>query len=316
MKFNGTVLRLSLFTLLIAAVITYVTREVLDNKDIGVFLCDTDTVMRECYGLDDYDTCVDLGGGGIMCVRSACGHQIAQGVDVSVSGAADPLMEEGNPTDVIAILMIVWSMIPYALLIVLLGCFLVSGDTTTLSVILLFGVIAVVNEGMLKSVIGTHRPDGSCLYFKSVGMPSGPAAISTGVMWDLLLEIWIDRPESSLGQKSFLSTVLVAFLGSVPYSGIYLHDYFLIQVGVGSVAGLFIATLWFLFMYVFARTRLDGWVSAFCCKVLHLRNTYRNDKRWLPTRREVESGLYEEETVVINNLSTDDEAKHNYKEMK
>lgn len=37
--------------------------------------------------------------------------------------------------------------------------------------LLILVVIAVVNEGVFKNILKENRPEGSCLYFKSYGMP-------------------------------------------------------------------------------------------------------------------------------------------------
>ena len=278
--FNGKCLRLMALLAFVVLVLTLGIQEGTSGQEIVVYICDIEGTMRECAGEDDVATCADLGNN-IACVESSCGHQFANHIDISVSGAADPL-EEGTPTDTKSGFMIFWSFIPYALMIVLLVTFLLVADTTTLSFIFLPGIIAVVNEVLFKQILSQHRPTGSCLYFKSYGMPSGHATTSIGLLWYAILEIWVDRPGLTLGSKAVLTSAVAFFLAPVPYSRVYLHDHFAAQVGVGAAVGFVLASLWFWFMYSFVKSRLDGWIKFACCKWFQIRNTYRNGEPWLP----------------------------------
>lgn len=316
MKFNGNLIRLMLLATLLAFLATYSAREVIrkDDGDLQVFLCETDAVMRECKGPNDYETCADLD---VSCIASACGHQLAHHVDVSVSGADDALAADGTPTGVLAGFMIFWSVMPYALVVALLGAFLFLGDTTSLSFLFLMGTIGIVNEFVIKQLFNMHRPTGSCLYFKSYGMPSGHATTSIGIMWDFLLEIWVDRPGLSLERKFGLTILAVVALAPVPYSRVYLHDHFTLQVIVGSAVGVAVATLWFLFMYFFARSRLDAWAELLCCKCFRIRNSYRNSEELLPKWWTGNEPLFDEETAIVSNLSgtADGGGKSGYTEL-
>lgn len=252
------------------------------GSSLNVYLCDTATSMTECQGLEDMTTCAGVDGG-VACVKSACGYKLSEGLDISVSGADDPLDEEGTPTDVTSGWMIFWSVVPYALIFGLVAAFLFAGDTTTLSLIFLLAFIAIINEGILKHAISQYRPDGSCLYFQSYGMPSGHAATSIGTLVYTLLESWIGRPDwPLLTKKVLLSVSAFFFLLPVPFSRVYLNDHYRAQVGVGSAVGICLASPWFAFMFLVARTRLDGWIDHRCCNCFGLRNTYRNDEPWLP----------------------------------
>lgn len=285
MRLVGLSLRLILLGCLFAVVYVVALAGSFGNSSsssLNVFLCNTTTTMTECKGLDDVTTCVGVDEG-VACVESACGYQLGKGLDISVSGADDPLDEEGTPTDVESGWMIFWSVVPYALIFGLFAIFLFAGDTTTLSFIFLLALVAIINEGILKHAISQNRPIGSCIYFESYGMPSGHAATSIGTLVYMLLEIWIDHPDWPLMKKKVLLSVpALFFLLPVPFSRVYLNDHYRAQVGAGSAVGICLASLWFAFMYLVARTRLDGWIDHRCCNCFGLRNTYRNDEPWLP----------------------------------
>lgn len=176
--------------------------------------------------------------------------------------------------------MIVWSIVPYTLAVLLLGSLLFMGDTSSLSCLLLFGLLTAAT-GLIKQLVQQRRPIGSCLYFDSYGMPSGHASGSIGMMIYLLLEVWVDRPRTLFSHKVAASVGLLFTFGPVPYSRMYLNDHLPEQVLAGGCEGFVLALLWFGFMYRWMRTRLDGLVGAGgCCG---LRNTYRSDgQAWLP----------------------------------
>ena len=153
----------------------------------SVFLCDVlnpDGTPHQCEGLEDTPSCAALGA---SCVRSSCGHREAIGIDISVSGAADPL-GPGAPTDAAHVAMVLWSLVPYALPVGLAASLLYVGDSFSLSCVALFLLLVTLNEGLLKHLVAQPRPPGSCLYFTSTGMPSGHATTSIGMLTYLLLE--------------------------------------------------------------------------------------------------------------------------------
>lgn len=280
MKFTGLGLRLFLLASLVIVIIV-VSIVSATSDEIDVYLCDTTSEMKECDGPDDKDTCKNVAGG-VDCVLSACGHQLAKGLDISVSGADNPLADKGTATNFLAGLMIFWSLVPYMLMIVLVASFLFAADTTSLSFAFLLAFIAIVNEGLFKHILSEHRPKGSCLYFGSYGLPSGHAATSIGTLSYALLEVWIEQPNVTLARKALFTFVSLFFLAPVPYSRVYLHDHFGDQVGIGSAVGFSVAVLWFLFMYKIARTRIDSWIDNGCGRWFELRNTYRTDEPWMP----------------------------------
>jgi len=65
--------------------------------------------------------------------------------------------------------------------------------------LVVLGVIVVINDEILKKVVVQKRPIGSCLYFKSFGMPSGHAATSIGLLTYLLLELFVLHPNLMCG---------------------------------------------------------------------------------------------------------------------
>ncbi len=126
--------------------------------------------------------------------------------------------------------MIFWSMVPYLLAVFLATAVLLFWSDGAFSPILLLLVQTIVNEGILKNAIKMDRPDGSCLYGKSFGMPSGHAVTSIGMLAYLLFETHWDRPELRPEHKAVASLALLALLLPVPFSRVYLHDHYPIQV--------------------------------------------------------------------------------------
>ncbi len=121
-------------------------------------------------------------------------------------------------------------MVPYFLAVFLAAAVLLFWSDGAISPILLLLVLTIVNEGILKSSIKMERPDGSCLYGKSYGMPSGHAVTSIGMLAYLLFEIHWDRPELRPAHKALASLALLALLLPVPFSRVYLHDHYPSQV--------------------------------------------------------------------------------------
>ena len=75
-----------------------------------------------------------------------------------------------------------------------LALFLALGDLVPLTRLVVLGTISVLNDLAIKKFIQQERPVGSCLYFKSYGMPSGHAATSIGLLTHLLLELFVYHP--------------------------------------------------------------------------------------------------------------------------
>lgn len=290
----GLVARIVLFAFMFVVLGVFLFMSLLteETSSLEVFICDTgpfdyNVGLTQCAGIGDATTCA----ANVSCVRSACGYKLAMGIDLSVSGAADP-RGVSAPTDVRAGFMIFWSLVPYGMFFVLFAAFLFAGDTTSLSFIFLMGCLVIMNEGILKHTINQKRPPGSCLYFKSYGMPSGHATTSIGMMTSMLLETWIDRPANvggpsrcvySLRNKCILTVVLLFMLLPVPFSRVVLYDHYVSQVLVGSVVGIVGALCWFAFMYKFARPRMGKWVELRVSRCFLLRNTYRTEGvQWTP----------------------------------
>ena len=247
---------------------------------IEVYVCSVplpDGAPRECSGPLDVATCADLEAS--VCVRSSCGYKLAQHIDISVAGAPDPWAKP-TPTDATAAAMVAWSLVPYALVLVMVAWVLYAANTTSLACLALILVSTAVNEGVIKHIVQQHRPTGSCLYFQSYGMPSGHAQSSIGMLVYLLLETWVDRPRTPTRHKVSVSSGFILLLAPVPYSRTYLHDHLPQQVVAGAVEGIFCAVAFFAFMYCFARQRLEGWMSGTAGKLLT--NTYRVREGTLP----------------------------------
>jgi membrane-associated phospholipid phosphatase len=267
-------LRRGLLLLLVVLVAVFILASALIVAPPGaVHLCSRAApggAPLECGGPSDAESCAGIGA---ACVRSSCGHQLAKGLDVSVSGAADP-WGPATPTNAFAVLMIAYGLVPYALAVVLVGWLLHAAHTTSLACVGLIVVITALNEGLIKHLFEQHRPMGSCLYFRSFGMPSGHATGSIGMLVYCLLETWVDRPDTPTGRKAAASVALLLSLGPVPYSRVYLHDHYPGQVLAGAVEGAVYAVLWFGFMYTSGGARLGRWVESGAGKGV-LRNTYR-----------------------------------------
>lgn len=153
-----------------------------------VFICDTasgddDVVndgvkideMTQCLSLEDVTTCANLknaNGSAALCIESSCGYKLFPKIDISIAGSSDPYdpYAATSTTSFLAVVSIFYGLVPY-LCIIYLPLFLVSGDLVPLSRLVVLGIIAVMNEGILKNLVEQPRPSGSCLYFLSFGMP-------------------------------------------------------------------------------------------------------------------------------------------------
>jgi membrane-associated phospholipid phosphatase len=270
---RGERFRRRLLLALAVTVAALVLRAMLVAPPGAVYICSRaalDGGLLECGGLSDAATCAGIGA---ACVRSSCGHQLAQGIDVGVSGAADP-WGPPTPTNAFSVLMIAYGLVPYALAVALVGWLLHAANTTALACVGLLIVSTALNEGIIKHLVSQHRPMGTCLYFQSYGMPSGHATSSIGMLVYSLLETWVDRPDTPTDRKAVASAALLLLLGPVPYSRVYLHDHLPRQVLAGAAEGTVYAALWFRFMYTSGGARLGRWVESDAGKGV-LRHTYR-----------------------------------------
>lgn len=141
-----------------------------------VHLCDTPNQMVECSGPDDNSTCssfTDADGMPSTCIESSCGYKLFDHMDISIAGSSDPLDEQAatSPDSLLSALAVMYSLFPYAMAFLYLVLFLSTGSLVPLNRFLLFGFIATLNELIFKRIVKEHRPEGSCLYFHSYGMP-------------------------------------------------------------------------------------------------------------------------------------------------
>jgi membrane-associated phospholipid phosphatase len=172
----------------------------------AVYICDTNIASEliQCQGLDDETSCadlVDVDGNVATCIQSSCGYKLFDMLDVSVAGSSDPFSSESanDPTSFLSIMSIFYSLVPYLVGFIYGVTFLITGSLIPLTRLLVLGVLAVMNDEVLKNVVVQRRPIGSCLYFKSFGMPSGHAATSIGLLTYLLLELFVFHPNVMFG---------------------------------------------------------------------------------------------------------------------
>ena len=197
---------------------------------------------------------------------------MAAGLDISIAGAVNGTATAVNSGTA---LMIFWSLIPYFLAVMLATTSLLFWSDGAFSPLILLGITTVFNEGALKSIIRMDRPQGSCLYGLSYGMPSGHACTSISALSYLLLELHWDRPEISSPTKLAATAALVLFLAPVPFSRVYLQDHTPAQAGAGAAVGAALAAAWFVFMLRWARPRLQQACAAGWAARLRIRHRYR-----------------------------------------
>lgn len=193
--------------------------------------------MIQCSGLDDLTTCTsyqDSDGNEATCIESSCGYKLFDHIDISIAGSSDPRVDEdANPNDsFVTVLAVAYSLVPYAVAFVYLVLFLSTGSLVPLNRFVVFGAIAVLNEAVFKRIVKERRPEGSCLYFQSYGMPrsvfclyfdlfvsqtspsilpwllvqSGHAETSIGLLTYILLEMFVMHPNILCGltcQKNY-----------------------------------------------------------------------------------------------------------------
>jgi len=172
----------------------------------AVYICDTNNSeeLTQCQGLDDEISCanlVDADGNVATCIQSSCGYKLFDMLDVSVAGSSDPYSSESanDPTSFLSVMSIFYGLVPYLAGFIFGVSFLLTGSIVPLTRLLVLGVLAVINDEVLKKIVVQRRPMGSCLYFKSFGMPSGHAATSIGLLTYLLLELFVLHPNLICG---------------------------------------------------------------------------------------------------------------------
>ena len=146
--------RLAALLLLLVLLVVYLV-VALVAKPAAVYLCAAlgPDGPVQCGGLEDKASCAEAGlPNATACVRSSCGFRLAPKLDISVSGGADPL-RPAEPTDAAHVLMVVSSVVPYALGVCLLACQIFAGDTFSLLCMGLLLVLIVLNELLLKRQI-------------------------------------------------------------------------------------------------------------------------------------------------------------------
>lgn len=166
-----------------------------------LYICDTDiqTELKQCDSLEDVTTCAGLkspDGNVASCILDSCGYKLFDHIDISIAGTSDPYDPAAATatTSFVSVVSYFYGLVPYLIGFVYLVHFLASGDLVPFTRLFVFGVISIVNEGLFKHWIKQHRPVGSCLYFKSMGMPSGHSATSIGLLTYLLLELFVYHP--------------------------------------------------------------------------------------------------------------------------
>ena len=141
----------------------------------GIFICnspndgnDSDIEITQCSGLDDVSTCGDG-----QCIRSSCGRPFFPGIGISYSGSSDPFDSDAarSTKSIITTISIMYSLIPYCLILVFSIHFLAVGNVIPLTRLGMMGFVSLMNDVLLKHLVQHPRPTGSCLYFHSYGMP-------------------------------------------------------------------------------------------------------------------------------------------------
>lgn len=153
-----------------------------------VYICDTSSgdndinndlllseELTQCSSLEDVITCANLknaNGSTATCIESSCGYQLFPKIDISVAGSSDPYDPNAttSTTSFLAAISIFYGLVPY-LCVIYLPLFLISGSLVPLTRLVVLGMIAIMNEGIIKNLFEQPRPTGSCMYFLSFGMP-------------------------------------------------------------------------------------------------------------------------------------------------
>lgn len=172
----------------------------------AVYICDTnnESELTQCQSLDDETSCANLvdGDGNVAtCIQSSCGYKLFDMLDVSVAGTSDPYSSEdaNDPTSFLSVMSIFYGIVPYLAGFIYIVWFLASGSIVPMTRLVVLGVIALINDEILKKIVVQERPMGSCLHFKSYGMPSGHSATSIGLLTYLLLEVFVLHPNLMCG---------------------------------------------------------------------------------------------------------------------
>eukprot|EP01103_Thecamoeba_quadrilineata_P014192 TRINITY_DN4160_c0_g1_i1.p1 TRINITY_DN4160_c0_g1~~TRINITY_DN4160_c0_g1_i1.p1 ORF type:complete len:233 (-),score=15.29 TRINITY_DN4160_c0_g1_i1:144-842(-) len=155
------------------------------------------------------------------------------------------------------ILLAFYAWVPYVILFGFGIHFLLRRTSLSFFLCGLMAGIGVLNEGILKQLIKQPRPIETCAC--GYGMPSGHAAVTTGLFVWIALELWLNNwtTKSILGGESSTKLsrmlLLAAFLLPTSYSRVFFYYHTWQQVVVGSLVGVVCATIYFVLLsFVFA----------------------------------------------------------------
>ena len=185
-----------------------------------------------------------------------------------------------------SVIMIIYSLLPTLLPVVILGVLIWKRNTSSVLSLLFLGIIMLVCEAFLKSVIRQARPTGSCDC--SHGMPSSHSATSYGFLVWIYLELgfplagldtishargW-DNPQYR--RLTYLAIATICFV-PVPFSRVYFRYHSVSQVLVGILVGTVLALGWFGFLrgFLVPKAWLDKLVQLRPFRVIRAINDYR-----------------------------------------
>ena len=159
---TGTAGMLAIFGLMCVSIARYDER----TQYRCVNASDGSRLRNLCNSIGDTTSCQV----GSTCAVDVCGTKMGPALDISVAGS-----DHGAsiPVAGAAGLFIFWSSVPYLLAVGLATWALLFRTDAALSPIVLLVILTIFNEGILKNAILQDRPEGSCLYGLSYGMPSG-----------------------------------------------------------------------------------------------------------------------------------------------
>jgi len=167
---------------------------------------------------------------------------------------------------------IFWSLVPYAVLAVMIFGLFFSQRALLLNLLVLGLIMVIINEFAIKHIHDESRPSHSCL--DSGGFPSGHAMIATLLLTWITLEVII-HPGWTWKKKILIIIGLLCVFGPCPPFRHPGGDHSWTQIGGGVVVGFVMGLILFVFSQFVIVRYLEYIMSWKVMAFFHIQNDYR-----------------------------------------
>jgi len=189
------------------------------------------------------------------------------GVGISLISLTTP-----HNFDVKQFFAVFWSLVPYAVLAVMIFALFFTQRALLLNILILGLIMVILNEFAIKHIHEETRPSRSCL--DSGGFPSGHAMIATLLLTWLTIETII-HPGWSIRKKVLVIIGLFCVFGPCPPFRHPGGDHSWNQIAAGVIVGFVMAILIFLFSQFVVVRYLESIMKWRIMQFFHIQNDYR-----------------------------------------